>query len=65
MTTKEYYKHVRGLGSFRAIDALRLAREAAKLDDAAYVSIPPSTVAREVMPDGSAPIHLSFGVSVY
>ncbi|QWY83624.1 hypothetical protein [Rhizobium phage RHph_X2_26] len=65
MTARDYYRHARSLGSFRAIDALRLAREAASLDEKARVSVPPATVAREVMPDGTAPVNLSFGVTVY
>jgi hypothetical protein len=67
MNEQQYYRHARSLGAFSAQDALALAREAAELDRAAAAKriAPPAVVAREVMPDDSAPIHLSFGVTVY
>lgn len=67
MDAKQYYAHARALGAFSAADCLTLAREAAELDRiaAAKKSAPPATIARETMPDGSAPINLSFGIKVY
>jgi len=67
MTVKDYYSHTRSLGAFTAEDCLRLAREAAALDAAAAAKkVPPSSLASyEVMPDGSAPIRLSFSVKVF
>jgi hypothetical protein len=65
MTVHEYYKQARSLGAFRAVDCLMLARQAAALDEAKYVSVPPASVGVEVMPDGSAPVILSFGIKVF
>lgn len=67
MDAKGYFRHIRSLGAFRAIDAIKLAREAAALDRAAAAKRAPGydVVAREVMPDGGDPLHLSFGIKVY
>jgi hypothetical protein len=69
MTTAEYFRHTRSLAPFPANQALALARAAVALDEAAAARkaryAGQDTVAREVMPDGSAPIHLSFGVKVF
>jgi len=65
MNATAYYRHARKLGSFRAIDAWKLAKEAASLDAKSYVSTPPAAVSREVLHDGSNPVHLSFGVFVF
>jgi hypothetical protein len=67
MDAKAYFRHIRSLGAFRAIDAIKLAREAAALDHAAAAKRAPGpeVVAREVMPDNSNPLRLSFGVKVY
>jgi hypothetical protein len=67
MNAQAYFHHIRSLGSFPAAAALELAREAAALDEAAAAKrrAGPDIVAREVMPDGSAPITLSFGIKVY
>jgi hypothetical protein len=35
MNAATYYRHIRSLGAFRAVDALALAREAVELDQAA------------------------------
>jgi hypothetical protein len=63
-----YYRHIRALGSFPAADCLRMAREAVALDEAAEAKRPrpgPQGVCWEAMPDGSAPIRLSFTVLVF
>lgn len=67
MNTQEYFAHTRSIGPFKASDCLRLAREAAELDRlaAVRVSVPPATVSREVLHDGSNPVHLSFGIKVF
>lgn len=65
MDFKAYYRHCRRIGTYRAVDAIALARQAAALDEANYVTTPPASVGVEVMPDGSSPIILSFGIKVY
>jgi hypothetical protein len=67
MNAQTYFRHIRSLGAFRAIDAIAMAREAAALNEAAAAkrSPVPEIVAREVMHDGSNALHLSFGVKVY
>lgn len=65
MDVKSYYRHCRSIGNYRAVDALALAREAAALDEANYVTVPPASAGVEVMPDGTSPIILSFGIKVY
>lgn len=67
MTVRAYYQHIRSLGPFRAVDALRVAREAAALDDARRLreTVPFVTVSYEVWPDGSAPLRLGGGIRVF
>lgn len=67
MQTADYYRHARSIGPFRAVDALAMAREAAKIDEAAAARkiAPRSIVHYEVMPDGSAMVRSSLGVTVY
>jgi hypothetical protein len=69
MDTRDYFKHIRSLGAFPAAGALALAREAAALDKARdekrAIAAGPSIAAYEVMPDGTAPVRLSFGIKVY
>ncbi len=69
MNACNYFKHIRSLGDFPASAALELAREAAALDMAAKnrhaAAVGAEFVAREVMPDDSAPIGLSFGIKVF
>lgn len=69
MQAQQYFRHIRNLGPFKASDAIRLAREAAELDrasvEAQYVTVPPATVSRETLHDGTDPIHLSFGIKVF
>jgi hypothetical protein len=65
MNVKAYYRHARSIGNYKAVDALALARQAATLDETRRVSIPPATVGLEVLPDGSNPIILSFGIKVF
>lgn len=65
MNVQSYYRHARSLGAFRAVDALNLARQAAALDEAARISVPPALVHYEVMPDGNDLVKLSFAVKVY
>lgn len=62
-----HFKHARSLGTFSAEDCLRLAREAAALDQSAATRRlePPRDVWREVLPDGSREIRLSSGVRCY
>jgi hypothetical protein len=62
MTTATYYRHIRSLGAFRAVEALALAREAAELDTAARVRAlgGPSLVCWE---DGE--VKLSFAIKVF
>lgn len=64
MTAQAYYRHARALGAFPAHEALRLARVAAALDDARPVA-PPSLASVELLPDGTAPVRLSFAVKVF
>lgn len=67
MTARNYYQHIRSLGSFRAVDAIELAREAEMLDKSAEMRrvTPPPTISRETLADGSNPINLSFGIRVF
>lgn len=70
MNVREYYKHNRSLGNFRAQDCLMLAREAAALDAAAAeranASRPgPSQVSWETLPDGSAPARFNPPIYVF
>lgn len=68
LTVSDYYRHIRALGAFPAADCLRMAREAAALDRAAEARRPrpgPTGVCWETMPDGSAPIRLSFTILVF
>ena len=44
MTVHAYYRHARSLGPFRAVDCLRLAREAHALDGAAAANRRPAWV---------------------
>ena len=66
MNVAAYYRRARSLGA-RAIEALLMAKEAAALDDAAAARRmpPPATVSREVMPDGTSPVSLSFAIKVF
>lgn len=63
---RTYYQHARRLG-FVAVDCLRMAREAARMDQEARISRlpPPGAAAWESMPDGSDPIRLSFSIKVF
>ena len=65
MTARDYFKHARSIGNFRAIDAWDLAKEAAEMDWNSYKPTPPASVGVEFMPDGSAPVALSFGIKVF
>lgn len=69
MTTTDYYKHARSLGAFSAAQCLRLAKEAAALDKAAAqrqaAHCGADAVCVETMPDGSAPVRLSFSIKCY
>lgn len=65
MTKIDYYEHIRNLGNFPALASWNMAKQAEALDIQARVSVPPATVSREVMPNGSCAIHLSFGVNVF
>jgi hypothetical protein len=38
MSTKDYYRHMRSLAPFRAVDCLRAARQAAALDQASAMA---------------------------
>jgi hypothetical protein len=60
MNATAYYRHIRSLGPFRAIEALALAREAAALDAKAVRPASPDVVAVE---DGC--VFLSFGIKVF
>lgn len=70
LSTKDYYDHIRGLDArIPASAAMDLAREAVELDRRAAerkaAATPPSLVFVETLPDGSAPIRLSFSVKVF
>jgi hypothetical protein len=68
LSTKDYYNHIRGLDArIPANAALDLAREAVELDRRAAErkTAPPTLVCVETLPDGSAPIRLSFSVKVF
>lgn len=61
MTTAAYYRHIRSIAPFRAIDAFALAKEAAALDASRpRVSAGPELVCWE---DGL--VRLSFAVKVF
>ena len=62
MTTAAYYRHIRFLAPFRAVEALALAREAAEADTAARVRAMggPALVCWE---DGE--VRLSFAIKVF
>lgn len=71
MTVTDYYRHIRALGAFPAADCLRMAREAVALDESAALrewkrtNPGPQGVCWETMPDGSAPIRLSFMILAF
>ena len=67
MNATAYYRHARALGPFPAAEALALAREAAALDEAAAAKRRPGPVVvwHETLPDGTAPLRFSNGVTVY
>lgn len=68
MTRQAYYHHIRSLGAFPAVDAYRLAGEAAKLDEvsAAFkAKTSKREVTYEVLPDGSGLLRSSRSVTVY
>lgn len=68
MTRQAYYHHIRSLGAFPAVDAYRLAGEAAKLDEvsaAIKAKTSKREVAYEVLPDGSGMLRSSRSITVY
>ncbi len=68
MTRAAYYRHIRSLGSFPAVEAYRLAGEAAKLDEAHQikrVKVGKREVSYEVLPDGSGMLRASRSITVY
>ena len=66
MTTAQYFKHIRSLGAFRAIDCIREARIAAELDrqSAAKTHAGPSEVWTESQ-DGAQTLKFSRGIRVF
>lgn len=68
MTKQAYYMHIRSLAAFSAIDAWRLACEAAALDEASATrratNQGPTTVWLESQ-DGAQTLRLSAGVSCF
>lgn len=68
MTRADYYRHIRSLGAFPAVDAYRLAEEAARLDDARQIEHAKTSkrvVSYEVLPDGSSMLRTSRCITVY
>ena len=68
MTRQAYYHHIRSLGAFPAVDAYRLANEAAKLDDASAAAKAKTSkreATYEVLPDGSGILRSSRRITVY
>lgn len=67
MNVIEYYKHIRSLGPFKAIDCLDQARIAAALDEKSMLAKAtlPVDIWHETMPDGSAPLRFSLGVRCF
>lgn len=67
LTVAGYYRHVRSLGDFRAIDAIRAAREAVRLDEVNRLrgTVPYVTVDTEVWPDGTRSRRLGGGIRVF
>lgn len=63
----DYYRHTRALAAFPAADCLRMARSAVALDEASRAArlAPAGAASYEVMPDGSAPVRLSFSIKVF
>ena len=59
MTTAAYYRHIRLLAPFRAVEALALAREAVALDNKPR----PSAPALVCWEDGE--VRLSFAIKVF
>ena len=66
MTTAQYFKHIRSLGAFRAIDCIRDARIAAELDrqSAAKRHAGPAEVWTESQ-DGAQTLKFSRGIRVF
>ncbi len=66
-TIQDYYKHARSLGSFRAIDCLRIARDAAALEWAAARRIAQYRGADAVCHESAygSTQRLSFSIKVY
>jgi len=60
MNAASYYKHIRSLAPFRAIEAFALAKEAAELDAKSRKPNAPTLVCWE---DGE--IRLSFSIKVF
>ena len=68
MTRTAYYRHIRSLGAFPAVDAYRLANEAAQLDEARQIErakVSKREVSYEVLPDGSGRLRASRSITVY
>ncbi len=68
MSVREYYQHARSLGAFRAVDCLRVARDAAAAEWAASMRLAanrgPSAASWERI-GNEQPIKLSFSIKVY
>lgn len=67
-TRAAYYRHIRSLGAFPAVDAYRLAGEAARLDEARQIERTKTSkcvVSYEVLPDGSGMLRASRSITVY
>lgn len=68
MTRAAYYRHIRSLGAFPAVDAYRLAGIAAQLDEASRINrakVSKREVSYEVLPDGSGMLRASRNITVY
>lgn len=68
MTRAAYYRHIRSLGAFPAVDAYRLAGEAARIDEAREIERAKASkreVSYEVLPDGSGMLRASRSITVY